>query len=137
MNYESEYDNRARVPEHPAILAGWARDAADAWDVLHPQLELPYGPDPRQAFDFFHPSGESGATILFVHGGYWRAFDKNAFSHMARGLVAHSLAVAIPSFRLCPSVRVGDIIDDVRSCARRVHAMTGRRLVIVGHSAGG
>ena len=27
IDYEVEYNNRARVPEHPAILAGWTRDA--------------------------------------------------------------------------------------------------------------
>ena len=28
IDYEAEYNNRARVPEHPQIFAGWARDAA-------------------------------------------------------------------------------------------------------------
>jgi arylformamidase len=27
IDYEAEYNNRARVPEHPAIIEGWARDA--------------------------------------------------------------------------------------------------------------
>ena len=27
VDYEVEYNNRARVPENPAIMAGWARDA--------------------------------------------------------------------------------------------------------------
>ena len=27
-DYEAEFNNRARVPEHPAIIAGWRRDAA-------------------------------------------------------------------------------------------------------------
>jgi arylformamidase len=28
VDYEVEYNNRARVPENPALIAGWARDAA-------------------------------------------------------------------------------------------------------------
>ncbi len=28
IDYEVEYNNRARVPENPALIAGWARDAA-------------------------------------------------------------------------------------------------------------
>ena len=28
MDLEAEYNNRARVPEHPAIIEGWQRDAA-------------------------------------------------------------------------------------------------------------
>ena len=28
IDYEVEYNNRARVPEHPEIFARWQRDAA-------------------------------------------------------------------------------------------------------------
>ena len=27
VDYEAEYNNRARVPEHPQIFARWAKDA--------------------------------------------------------------------------------------------------------------
>ena len=27
VDYEVEYNNRARVPENPALMTGWARDA--------------------------------------------------------------------------------------------------------------
>ena len=28
VDYETEYNNRARVPEHPEIFARWEREAA-------------------------------------------------------------------------------------------------------------
>ena len=28
IDYETEYNNRARVPEHPEIFARWQREAA-------------------------------------------------------------------------------------------------------------
>ena len=28
VDYEVEYNNRARVPENPSLIAGWAGDAA-------------------------------------------------------------------------------------------------------------
>ena len=34
VDAQAEYDNRARVPEHPAIIAGWQREAAAFRDVL-------------------------------------------------------------------------------------------------------
>ena len=43
IDYEAEYNNRARVPEHPAIIAGWARDA-QAYRDLNPPLRIAYGP---------------------------------------------------------------------------------------------
>ena len=35
VDYEVEYNNRARVPENPAIIAGWARDAAAYREAHH------------------------------------------------------------------------------------------------------
>ncbi len=45
VDYEAEYNNRARVPEHPEIFARWAREAenyrADTLKAGRAQLELP------------------------------------------------------------------------------------------------
>ena len=35
VDYEVEYNNRARVPEHPALISGWAKDAAAYLDQRH------------------------------------------------------------------------------------------------------
>ena len=32
IDYEVEYNNRARVPENPVLMAGWAKDAASYRD---------------------------------------------------------------------------------------------------------
>ena len=53
---------------------------------------------------------------------------------MARGLNAHGIAVAIPGYDLCPQVRVGDIIEEMRTACRRL-ADRGP-IVVAGHSAG-
>jgi len=134
IDYEAEYNNRARVPEHPAVMAGWVRDAA-AWRGSHPPRSIPYGPGPRNAIDFFEGDGK-GHIVVFVHGGYWQALDSSSFSHLARGLNAHGISVAIPSYDLCPNVTVEQIIVEMRM-ASRVLARLSERLVISGHSAGG
>jgi arylformamidase len=74
---------------------------------------------------------------MFVHGGYWVNFDKDHFSHMARGLEFHGVPMAVPSYRLAPEVRIGDIIEDMRRCCLFLWQRYSRRLVIAGHSAGG
>ncbi|HEX2510903.1 MAG TPA: alpha/beta hydrolase [Microvirga sp.] len=137
IDYEAEYNNRARVPEHPAIIEGWARDAADYRAEAGRRLTgMPYGPGERQEIDIFAPDApQDGATVLFIHGGYWQALDRSSFSHLARGLNAHGLTVAIPSYDLCPKVRVGEIVDEMRQACR---ALRDRGpLVVAGHSAGG
>ena len=57
VDYEVEYNNRARVPENPALIAGWARDAA-AWRERHAPRVIAYGPGPRNSIDFFAADGQ-------------------------------------------------------------------------------
>ena len=134
VDYEVEYNNRARVPENPAIMAGWSRDAA-AYRAAHAPRQIAYGPGPRNTMDVFPGDGQ-GAIVVFIHGGYWQALDGSSFSHCARGLNAHGIDVAIPSYDLCPQVTVDTIIAEMRAAAREL-AKLGRPLVISGHSAGG
>jgi arylformamidase len=134
IDYEVEYNNRARVPEHPVLFAGWARDAA-AYRERHPPRVIAYGSGARNGIDFFAGDG-TGPIVVFIHGGYWQAFDGSSFSHLAVGLNAHGIDVAIPSYDLCPNVTVDHIIAQMRMASREL-ARLGRPLVISGHSAGG
>ena len=133
-DYESEYDNRARVPEHPAIFAQWAQDA-EAWRAERAPEVLAYGDSPRQAVDLFAVA--EGPAVLFIHGGYWQAMDRSLFSHMARGLNLSGVTVGVVGYDLCPAVTLAEIVEQVRAACRSVAGRTGSRLVVVGHSAGG
>lgn len=134
VDYEAEYNNRARVPEHPALMAAWGRDAA-AWRAEHPPRVLTYGPSERNKIDLF--AGErDGPVVVFIHGGYWQAFDGSSFSHCARGLNRHGISVAVPSYDLCPNVSIDEIIGQMRQATREL-ARFGKPLVVSGHSAGG
>jgi len=142
VDYEGEYNNRARVPEYPEIFARWARQAedyrAEALKRGSAELGLSYGDTPRQTVDLLLP--EAGATAplaMFVHGGYWRSLDPSSFSHMARGLNERGIAVAMVGYDLCPIVTVGAIIEQVRRACVFLWLRFGRRLMIYGHSAGG
>ena len=134
IDYEVEYNNRARVPESPAIMAGWARDAA-AYRAEHAPRRIAYGPGARNTIDLFSGDGR-GPIVVFIHGGYWQALDGSSFSHCARGLNAHGIDVAVPSYDLCPQVTVETIIHQMRAAGRSL-ARLGRPLVTSGHSAGG
>jgi arylformamidase len=134
IDYEVEYNNRARIPEHPALFAGWAKDAA-AWRERHAPRVIAYGAGARNRIDFFVGEG-SGPIVVFIHGGYWQAFDACSFSHLAGGLNAHGIGVAIPSYDLCPDVTVDQIIQQMRMATREL-AKAGQPLVVSGHSAGG
>ncbi len=78
IDYEAEYNNRARVPEHPEIFAHWAREAedyrAEAMKERRAELGLSYGSSLRQFIDLFSARRAVTAPLaLFIHGGYWRS----------------------------------------------------------------
>src|SRR5262245_17350062 len=135
IDYEVEYNNRARVPENPVLMAGWASDAA-AYRAQHTPRSIAYGLGARNTIDLFSRDDDSGPIVVFIHGGYWQALDGSSFSHCARGLNAHGVSVAVPTYDLCPAVAVADIITQMRMASREL-AKLGHALVVSGHSAGG
>src|SRR5215207_10105127 len=148
VDYETEYNNRARVPEHPRIFARWERDAAayraECMREGRAELGLSYGPTARQTIDLFGPAGQrapagdrSGPLALFIHGGYWRSLDPSQFSHMAKGLNAHGISVAVAGYDLCPQVTIPAIITETQQAALHLWRRFGRRFMVYGHSAGG
>ncbi|GGH13565.1 esterase [Alsobacter metallidurans] len=135
IDYEAEYNNRARVPEHPAIIAGWARDAAAYRESAGGALGLAYGNGERTRLNIFGDG--RGPVVLFIHGGYWQGLDRSSFSHLARGLVSRGVTVAAPSYDLCPAVTVSTIVDQMREACAFVWRRFERPVVVAGHSAGG
>ena len=139
MDLEAEYNNRAKVPDAAAILERLPVQAA-AFRGRHPyaDLGLAYGPTPRQALDIFWPEARREAPVaLFLHGGYWQRNDRSQFSHFAQGLLAHGVAVAMPSYDLCPQVTLAALVEQVRDSAAFLARRTGRSMLAIGHSAGG
>jgi arylformamidase len=130
-----EYDNRAKVPDFAAIVAQWGRDAARFREQTGGALDLRYGDGPRQLMDVFGPS--DAPVAMFLHGGYWQAMDRIYFSHLADGLLAHGVAVAMPSYDLCPDVTLARIVAEAREAAAFLHRRTSRPILAMGHSAGG
>lgn len=138
---EAEYDNRARVPEHPAIFERWRADAAayrDGNGGLQRELDWAYGASPRQALDLFLPAPlPAGPLAVFIHGGYWRALDRKSFSHMAAGLNERGVGVAVAGYDLCPQVTIAEIIEQLRGACAALWWRFRRPLIAIGHSAGG
>jgi arylformamidase len=141
-DYEVEYDNRARVPEHPQIFARWRKDAAEYRQAMtdsgRAELDLSYGASPRQIIDIFDAAGgDDPPVVLFIHGGYWRSLEPQTFSHLARGLNERNVNVALAGYDLCPQVSVGDIVAQMRKACLFLWERYHRRIRVCGHSAGG
>lgn len=142
IDLEAEYNNRARVPEYQEIFDRWDREAMAYRGTLRrarrADLGLSYGSGERQTIDLFRPEGDDdGPLALFIHGGYWRSLAPSTFSHIARGLNGHGVTVALAGYDLCPRVRIGDIITQMRQACLYLWQRSGRRMLVYGHSAGG
>ena len=98
---------------------------------------LRYGPRPRQVMDLLLPEGIPAGLLVFIHGGYWLAFDPSTWSHLAAGALARGWAVAIPGYTLAPQARLSQITDEVDSAITAAAAEVDGPIVITGHSAGG
>lgn len=136
---QSEYDNSAKVAGSDALLAALAGMAAD-FRARHRFADygVPYGPSTRQKFDLFWPGADRTAPIaIFVHGGYWQHSDRAAWSHLAAGLLAHGVAVAMPSYDQCPAETMPVVVDHLLAVAPALFRLHGRKMLAIGHSAGG
>lgn len=140
--YDLQYNNRARIPEHPQILQRWADDSAAA-RVRMPPRTGHYGDDPQETLDVFAASRPRSPILVYLHGGYWRALGKRDQSFIAPPFVEAGAAVVIPDYSLCPAVTVEHIVLQMVRALTWVHrhaaAFGGdaRRIVVAGHSAGG
>lgn len=144
LDLENEYANPAMMQEYRDHIPLWLRDAADyrAAASGRSELDVVYGPKPRQRLDIFFPPGlppgePRGAVALFIHGGYFQTQKKSNFSHLARGPNAHGITLVVPGYTLCPEATVADIIAELRQAVVFVARRFGRSVTVCGHSAGG
>jgi arylformamidase len=140
-NWDDAYANGANIPGGDRWPAAWAEPAKGFRDRLdaagRARLDIAYGERARNRFDLFLPNSKPKGLAIYVHGGYWRAFDKSFWSHLAEGCVGSGYAVAMPSYTLCPEARVADITREVGAAIRRAAEMVEGPLFLTGHSAGG
>lgn len=142
MDYETEYNNRMRVPNHGAVMEAWARNSEAARTALAARAELNVAYDTaseRTKVDLFWPDNADPDTpiAIFIHGGYWRALDRTSFSFAAMGATANGVALAVPSYDLCPNVPLSTIVDQMRALCLWLYRRHARRFAVSGHSAGG
>jgi acetyl esterase/lipase len=114
---------------------------------LKANTRIPYGRDPSQFGDLWLPSGAGPhPTVLFIHGGFWRAaYSLDHASHLCAALAKAGAAVWSLEYRRLGNPGGGwpGTLDDVLHGAEYLTRIAPRnnldlrRLVGAGHSAGG
>ncbi len=139
MDMDLAYTNGAFIAGAADFPPRWAAKAAAYRDALgaRAQLNLPYGPGARHQFDLFLPEDTPKGCVTFVHGGYWLAFDRDLWSHLAAGVLARGWACAMPSYTLAPEARIKDMTAEIAAALAVVAERIAGPMVLTGHSAGG
>lgn len=137
MTPDEAYANAAHIPGGNDYPARWAAKAQAFRAGARARLDLPYGPGRRQALDLFLPEAAPLGLMVFVHGGYWLAFDRKDWSHLAAGALARGWAVAMPSYTLAPEASLPQMAAEVARAIEAASALAPGPCVVTGHSAGG
>ena len=112
---------------------------------------LSYGTDTNQFLDLRLPSSKEKSKapyplVINIHGGFWRAkYNLDHAGHLCAALTSRGLATANLEYR-----RVGNdggawpgTFSDIRSAYHflvqnaHAHNLNSKRIVVIGHSAGG
>lgn len=141
MDLNDAYANAPYIDGAEGYPAAWAKSA----DAYRKQLSfagrvrpgLMYGHGTREVLDLFLPEGTPKGLFIFVHGGYWMKFDRTDWSHLAEGMRANGWAVAMPSYDLCPRVRISDITRQIAQAISVSAREISGPIRLAGHSAGG
>ena len=104
-----------------------------------------YGGDPRQRMDILAPTAAPARpwpVLVFFYGGGWDSGERSQYRWAAHSLAAHGFVVAIPDYRLVPTVQFPGFIEDAAAATARMGETAARyggdpaRLGVIGHSAG-
>ncbi|WP_246154561.1 alpha/beta hydrolase [Methylobacterium oryzihabitans] len=135
------YDNAGAIPGAREYPPRWTARAAAFRSELaaagRADLDRRYGAGERQVYDLFRPDGAPAGLAVFVHGGYWKAFDQSVWSHLAAGALARGFCVALPRYTLCPQARIADITAEIGAFLDRLAGAVAGPIRLSGHSAGG
>lgn len=140
-DWDSAYSNGANIAGGDRWPAAWVEPARTFREKAtasgHAKLDLAYGRNERNRFDLFLPEGSAKGLVVFVHGGFWMALDKSYWSHLAAGPVGNGYAVAMPSYTLCPGIRITGIASEIAAAIGEAATLIDGPLMLTGHSAGG
>ncbi|MCC7275593.1 MAG: alpha/beta hydrolase [Alphaproteobacteria bacterium] len=140
---DAQYNARAAVPDHPAVIQRWDLAGAAALDRLTVRPDLAYGDGLLETLDVYPAAAPGAPVLLFIHGGYWQWRDKKDFVFLAEPWVAAGATVVMINYPLAPVAGMDEIVDACRRAvawtAARISAMGGdpARIWVAGHSAGG
>lgn len=140
-DWDDAYANGPNIPRGDEWPQRWS-DLAEPFRTRMDEegramLGQRYGTRSRNLFDLFMPQVDAKGLVVFIHGGFWLRLDRDFLSHLAAGPMAHGYAVAMPSYTLCPDIKVSGIVKEIGSAVEVAASRINGPIYLTGHSAGG
>lgn len=138
IDWDDAFANAPHIAGAEAFPPEWARRSEafrQRWP--HTALDLTYGDAPRERLDLFWPEGVPQGLVVFVHGGFWKAFGKGDWSFLAQGALARGYAVALPGYTLAPEATLPEMTAQIAAALSSVARRVAGPIHLAGHSAGG
>jgi acetyl esterase/lipase len=119
-------------------------NAPTEFDRIERYPDLAYGTDPRQRSDIYAPRrAQNRPVVIFWYGGSWTQGSKASYRFVGTTLAERGFVAVLPDYRLYPQVTFPAFDEDgARAVAwveQHIKEFGGdpRRIVLMGHSAGG
>ena len=121
-----------------ACSATTVLNIASAPGAAERQKDVAYGPLPRQTYDLYRADDANAPIVVFVHGGSWEEGSKDLYPFVGRELASQGFTAAIVNYRLGPETRFPGFVEDAARAVDTIRrdVADGRRVVLLGHSAG-
>ena len=139
---DAAYNCGTAVPDSTQIVDGWIKASAEFRAQNPKHLDLAYGPGERNKWDLFPAKNPKAPCLIFIHGGYWQARNREHFSCLVEGVRARGWSGALPGYTLAPAATLTQIVAEIRSALDWLSAHGGEHgiagpVVLTGWSAGG
>lgn len=137
VDWDDAYANAAYIPDGASYPQRWTAQAAAFRGTARGVLHQSYADGGATYYDLFLPKTTPLGVLIFVHGGYWKAFSPALWSHLAAGPLAAGWAVAMVGYTLAPDADIPTMTRQIALAVPAIAARVDGPIHLAGHSAGG
>jgi acetyl esterase/lipase len=139
---DAAYNNGAAVSDSTQIIEGWIAASKRFRAERAQHLDLAYAAGERNKWDLFPGRDPNAPCLVWIHGGYWQARNRESFACFAEGVLERGWSAALPGYTLAPGATMTEIVREIRSALDWLAAQGSRHgiagpIVLSGWSAGG
>ena len=112
--YALQYNPRLLVTNLQAKMATRAEKSVATRRRPGWNLDVRYGPGPKETLDVFPGDAPGRPIMIYFHGGFWFSGDKAGNTCLMNPVLDAGGCVALPNFDLCPDVSLSELIAEAR-----------------------